>query len=327
MTQKKKNTPLGSLKKKLSKQRLLAPHRSFALTNRHNKPRPTKKVPSSRQLIKESWHLFKSDKKLFIGLTSIYVILGWLIVGGVSQLNYSNYKDMLAELPDINPDSLFYTGTLFVAILGGAYNASATELNQFLVGLSAVLFFIITVWAVRNISSDQKVTIRQSLYNGPTPLISLLLVILVIGLQLIPGLIGVLILSLINSQDYIQGGVEAMAFAAAAILLIVLSIYFIVSSIVAAVIVTLPNMYPVASLRLAKKLVIGRRFTIFLRLLLLMITIALLWAIVLLPIIYIDSKLVAVSYLPLVSITIQLLGGVSLLLGTIYIYRLYRNLL
>lgn len=315
----------GLIRSKVSKARSHNPHRSFRLTGKYDKPVFAAPLVSGKRLLVDSRRFILRNKKLLFGLTLIYIVFNWLAVGIAAQADYTDYRDVVEQVSEGNPDGLEDVGTLFLATLSGAYTTSVSELQQFISTIISFLFVLVLIWAVRNISGGQPVTVRESLYNGPAPFISLLIIAAILMLQLLPGALGVLVFTLANGQTA-ELGAMSMAFAGAAVLLIALSLYWATSTLLAGIIVTLPNMYPVASMSLAKQLILGRRFAVFLRFLVLLIVLIIVWAIILLPVIYLDATF-QIPYVPIVSVAVQLVTGFSLLLSSVYAYRLYRSLL
>lgn len=318
--------PVVRIGDKVRKARKLNPHRSFRLTGKHIKPRHARPLTSAWRLLLESWKFILANKKVLLGLIAIYIVISWLAIGIASQSDYADYRDVVDQVSAGDTSSLETVGTLLLSSLSGTYISSVSELQQFVATLCSFLFLLIIIWAVRNISGGQKVTLREALYNGPAPFVSSLTVTSILLLQMVPGALGVLVLTLANGRDFTDAGVIAMAFAGAAILLIALSLYWVVGTLLGAVIVTLPNMYPIAALSLAKQLVLGRRFAVFTRVFVLVLFCILVWSLILAPVIAIDARF-KLAYLPLVPITLQILGGFTLLVSSVYTYKLYRDLL
>ena len=105
-----------------------------------------------------------------------------------------------------------------------------------------------------------------------------------------------------------------------------LSLYWMTSSFIAMIIVTLPGMYPFTALKTAGDLVVGRRLRIMLRLAWLVVGILPTWAIVLIPMIFIQGSL-KIDWLPLVPMTALVMGSMTVLWAAVYIYLLYRKLI
>ena len=112
-------------------------------------------------------------------------------------------------------------------------------------------------------------------------------------------------------------------------LVAVLSLYWITSTIIAMVIVTLPGMYPMKALRLAGDIAVGRRIRILLRLTWLVVLLLLAWAVVLIPTIVLDGALASampiMANVPIVPMAALLLASFSVVFSASYVYVLYRK--
>jgi len=117
-----------------------------------------------------------------------------------------------------------------------------------------------------------------------------------------------------------------MAFAVAAILLCVLSLYWLAGTLVALVVVTLPQMYPWRAIRIAGELAIWRRTRLLGHTLALAGLLLLMWVIILLPVLLLDTVL-KWEWLPLVPFAVQALSAFSVVFGATYVYKLYRSML
>lgn len=109
------------------------------------------------------------------------------------------------------------------------------------------------------------------------------------------------------------------------LLLAVASLYWITSSAVAMVVITLPGMYPLKALKVSGDLVIGRRLRILYRLGWLCLSIIVIWAIVVLPMILINN-ISLVQKIPIVPLTVLVLSAFTMVWSSAYIYILYRKL-
>ncbi len=301
--------------------------RSFRLRNKYSVEPTAIKLSSSWKLLKQAVHFYKTHWRIFLGLTLIYVAVLWTIVGLPSQQTYGEYKGILATAFGGNLNNVAGIGTLIAGALSGAVAPEQSELQQFLRVLAGSLFWLVFVWVARHLIAGNKVTIRQALYNAPAPLIALLTLTVIVTLQLMPAAIGVLVLSYtVGGGVTVISGVEAMLFAIGATLLILLSTYMVIQSLFALIIVTLPNMYPLAALSTAKSLVNGRRLLILRRLLAFILMLLLIWLTILVPFILLDTSINS-DIIPVVPLTLDLLSAFSLPIAIIYLYRLYRELL
>jgi hypothetical protein len=156
------------------------------------------------------------------------------------------------------------------------------------------------------------------------------LVGLVLSVQLLPVVVAVLGFTALLPFGIVDGGAEAMLFWVAAFLLILLSLYWITSTLIALVIITLPGMYPLRAIRTAGDLVVGRRIRIMLRIVWLLLFTALVWALVMMPIILLDAWLKgafpAISWLPVVPIMLLVMGTITVVWISSYVYLFYRRI-
>ena len=109
----------------------------------------------------------------------------------------------------------------------------------------------------------------------------------------------------------------------------VLVLYWTTSTLIALVVVTLPGMYPMRALRASSDLVVGRRLRILYRWLWAVLTILVAWAIVVIPVILLDtaakSAWPAVKDLPVVPYVGALMTAATTIWFAAYVYLLYRK--
>lgn len=302
------------------------PHRSF-------KPTPRLKRRYSLAGVREGWRLIldtltfmRAHTKLFIRFIIMYGVVAYFLVGGISQFDYVSFREEATETVGSGLDLVSMSISLFGGTLLGSFSQSAGELQQFLGGFVALIFWLAVIWLVRMIIAKQPARLRDAFYNGPAPLVSALGVMLVMAFQLIPAALGVFALSVAVSDHWITSAGEGLAFGGAAILLTLLSLYWLSGSLIALMIVALPGMYPFKALAAARTLVNGRRWVIVVRFVTMVIIQLLIWAVVLLPTIILEGWL-RFDWLPLVPVIVQLLSGFSLAFTSIYLYKLYRSML
>ncbi len=311
---------------RLRNKRRQAVHKSFALS-RHQKfiAKPTK-VPRSLKLLKQTLVFLKRNWKLYLSLSTIYLLLLWVVLGLPNQQGYSDLKALVDETLGGEQQSWLAFGSLLAGVLGGVIAGDQSELQQFLNWLVSIVFWLVFIWATRHKMAGNPVGVRMALYNAMTPLIPLLTVLFIVALQLIPGSIGALVLSFTFTGGGLVNGVEAMLFSLGAFILILVSLYWLIQSLLAAIVVTLPNMYPLQAMSSAKELVSGRRFVILRRLAVVMIAIALVWVAALLLAIVLDSYS-TIEWLPIVPLVLNVLTACTVPVMVIYLYHLYRKLL
>jgi hypothetical protein len=308
------------------------PHRSFRLTRRRDYVRSLELpgyIAFTHYVNKTLW----SNRKLFFGLACIYLVLFTILVGLGSQDSYNTLTDTLqqtgASITQGDISQLGQAGVLFLTIATVGITDSPTEAQQIYAVLLALMVWLTTVWLLRNKMAGHKVRLRDGLYNAGAPILPLFLVVLVLVVQLIPILIAAIGYGAASSSGLLNGGVEAMFFWVAASLLGLLSIFWATSTLFGMIIVTLPGMYPMKALRNAGDLVLGRRMRILLRWLWMFVMIGILWAVVLIPMILIDLWLKSIwpffVGVPLIPVVLAILGTVSVIWLSGYVYLLYRK--
>lgn len=309
------------------------PHRSFR-TTRHRDYTRSLRLPGYWSFTNKVRKTLWQHKKIFLWLAAIYAILTAILVGIASQDSYSQISDTLrttgTDLFNGNWGEVGRAGILLLVGATGGSTTVLTEAQQIYAVLLTLLTWLTAVWLLRAILADKRPKLRDGLYSAGAPILSTLLVVLVGVVQLFPVVIAVIGFGGASSAGLFNGGVEAMVFWAVAALLIALSLYWLTSTLLALVIVTLPGMYPMRAIRAAGDLVIGRRFRILLRLLWLLLITAVIWAIIMIPVIVFDAWLKgispAVQWLPIVPIVLLVMATVTTIWMASYVYILYRGI-
>ncbi len=308
------------------------PHKSFRWTRRRDYVRPLT-MPGYIAFTTEVWKTIWRYKNTFGLLILTYALMSAVLVGLVSQSTYSQIGDLLrTSSGDIfkgNVGQIGQAGLLLVSAMSGALNPNLTDTQQVLSALLIIMMWLTTIWLLRAFLAGHKPKFRDGLYNAGAPIIPTLLLALVLVVQLIPAAIAAIGLSAALPTGLVSQGVEAMVFWVVVLLLFLLSLYWITSSFIALVIITLPGMYPFNALKTASELVVGRRLPVVLRIVWLFVITIILWAVVMIPIILFDAWLKgAVSglqWLPIVPLSLLIASSISVLWITSYIYLLYRK--
>ena len=171
----------------------------------------------------------------------------------------------------------------------------------------------------RQVLSGKQPRIRDAYYKGMTPLIPFMLVLLVIGLQLLPLLIGSALYSMVMSNGIAVYFIEKLLWTLLFIGLALWSLYMISASVFALYIITLPEMTPVKALRSARELVRHRRWTVLRKILFLPLVLLLVTALIMVPIIILATVVVQWVFFGLTIFALLVVHG--------YAYTLYRELL
>jgi hypothetical protein len=308
------------------------PHRSFRMTKRRDHTRSLQ-LPGYWAFTSYVRRTLWAHKKTFISVVAMYALLTAVLVGIASQDNYTILTDTLrdtgSQVFSGNVGAVGQAGLLFLASVSGGLRTDLTEVQSVYAAIIALLVWLTTVWLLRNILAGHTVRVRDGIYNGSAPIISTFAVALVLVIQLLPLSIAIIGYTAAVATGLLDGGVEAMLFWFAAGMLGLLSLYWITSTFIALVIVTIPGMYPYTALKTAGDMVIGRRIRILLRIVWLAAGIAIGWIVVMLPVILLDTWLKgiwpAISGVPIIPVVLLLLGSLTIVWAASYIYLLYRK--
>jgi len=279
------------------------------------------------------WQTLWSFKSSFIPLVLFYALLSGLFVGLASQNTYSQLGELIrsagSEVAGGDSNRLGDAGLLLVVGLSSGLGANLSETEQLMVGLLALIVWLVTIWLLRALLAGHRPRLRDGFYNAGTPIIPTMLLSMVLLLQLIPAAVAMMGISVLLPTGFISGGVSAILFWLVILLLIILSLYWVSSTIMAMVVVTLPGMYPMQALKTARELVTGRRLKIILRMVWLFFAALLLWALIMIPIILFDAWIKGVwqtiEWIPFIPVAWLIVGAVTLVWSASYIYLLYRK--
>ncbi len=270
-------------------------------------------LPSSWKLLKHSTKTLWKYKKVLGGVLLVYGIVQLILAQSLAG-NFSELKNIVDEVfGSIAGGVVVFTYLL--GTIGQANSAEASVYQSILFVIGSLAF----IWALRQLLADKTIRIRDAYYRGMHPLIPFILVLLVIGLQTIPALIGAWLYSVVISNGIAVSIVEQLFWLIVCFIIALLSIYMICSSVFALYIVTLPDMTPMKALRSARELVRYRRWTIVRKIIVFVIVAVMSFAMVMLPIIWVVPVAAPVVFYLL---SVLLLG-----MGHTYIYTIYRELL
>lgn len=312
---------------------LKTPHKSFRYTPRDAAVRPLV-MPSYLAFSNSVTALILSHKRVFLSLGALYAALYAVLVGVGSQETYTLLGSLFEEstggtFQDV-VGTVWGVGALIATVSFSGLTEEQTALQSVFSLFLFAMMWLSVVWLARNVLAGKKVKMRDGLYSSGAPLFATLAVFGLLILQLIPVGVAALGYGAASATGLLSGGVEAMLFWFAAALLATLSIYWVISSLFAIVLVTIPGTYPLWALHASSKLVSGRRVKIFSRLLWMLSVVAVTWVLVLLVAVLFDALirqvLPGVNWLPIVPFAVLLLTAWSALWGSVYIYLLYRKL-
>ena len=279
----------------------------------------TKPLPGIKILVVEPLRLIRDNKNTFLGLTAIYSALVFILIKGLgSAFDIVQTKRDLLDVVGGGGNSLKNSYSLFNYLLG-SFNGQLGDVAGTYQLLFSIVFMLATIWLCRQLFTGQKPRIKDTFYKGMYPLIPFILVLVVISLQLIPVTIGSFLFSTVISQGLAITFFEKLLWFVLFGLTSLLSLYFVLSSIFALNIATLPDVSPIIALRSARELVRHRRIGIFARILLLPIAGFFLTGLIFIPLILIAPILVEPLFL--------VASCFGLIFATVYMYNFYRLLL
>lgn len=307
------------------------PHRSFKLTRRRNYARQLK-LPGYFAFTAGVLQHLKKYAKVFISLIFVAATVTFLLVGLASQ---DSFKVVSSLLHDASSD-VFQGGwgeigkasILLASGVTGGFSGQLSDVEQIFSAIIGLLVWLVTVWLLRAQVAGKSPRLRDALYNAGAPIVSTGLLFLLFVAQVLPGVLGIVIYTTVASAAVLSGFMLMLAFIAI-FLLVLLSTYLATSTVVALVVVTLPGMYPWQALKIAGDLVVGRRIRILLRLVWLVVSLAVLWTIILVPIVLFASWLQATydqtAWVPIVPVALLLASTASIVFAGSYVYLLYRK--
>ena len=295
----------------LEPNRLKPPKRGLSFKNR---AKHTVKLPSAWQLARQSALTLWGHKELFVGITVVYGLLNILLAQSLSgATDVSSLTQTVGHLKNLD-SGLKAFGSL-INSTGSGSDPAASAYKLFL----GLVFSLAVIWALRQVLTGAAVRIRDAYYRGMYPLVPFILVLLVIGLQLIPFLIGSALYALVMNNGLAVHFIEQALWTLVFGVLALVSLYIMSSSLFAVYIVTLPDMAPLKALRLAHDLVRHRRWTVMRKILCLPLFLLIIVTVIMVPIIVWLTPLSKWAFFVLSICVLPVIHA--------YMYTLYRELL
>lgn len=302
-----------------SSRKLATPkYRSFRISKRIKQTKPA--LTGGFRLFYRSLLTLKNGWKLLGGIALIYLLVSLLLVRGLSvTIGAGEIKDALQQLFG-GGGQVAASVTVFGLLLGSA-GASASDAASVYQTVFLIVFSLAFIWALRQYLSEktQKIRIRDAFYRGMYPLVPVVLVLLVIGLQLVPLYVSGFLYSAVFGTGLAVTVLEQVLWAILLFLLALLSLYLVSSSIIALYIATLPNVTPMQALRSSRDLVRHRRWIIMRKVFFLPVAMITLAGIIVVPLIMLSPTLAEWVFLGLSALALPIVHT--------YLYSLYRELL
>lgn len=312
------------------------PHRSFRRSYAEDSLGREIKLPGCLEF---SLHVFKKlaqNWRLFLPLLLLAVVVEVLCVGLISESTYLDFQSNLETgnhtFAEGNLGNFAKAGLIFASTLTSSGLTSNFSESQVLFLLLLFLFlWLITIYLLRFRLANKSISLRAALYNSTTPLLSSLVVWLVLLLEMLPLLLIIVTYASAVSTEFLATPFYAFMYFIFATLMFLLFSYLFSGSILALPAVSAPGVFPLDALRAAKNLAFGRRVQIFTRLLFLVFTLAVVWVVLLLPLIILDlvlkSWLGFLAGFPFIPLVLIILICFSFIYISAYLYLLYRRFL
>lgn len=312
-----------------------SPHRSFKRSYREDYDRPFE-APGLLSHAIASFKLIFKNWRLFLPLAIIIIVANIALVGLMNEDTFVAFQNSVDEttagFKNGELGTFAKSGLLLIStITTGGLSTGMTEVQQVFAVLLFIITWLVTIYLLRQRLAGHKVKLRDGLYNALTPFISTLIVVAVIFLEAIPIMIVVITYSAAVSTNFLSTPFYALIYVIFAALMLLLSVYLISSSLIALVAVSAPGLYPFVAIRSAHELLLGRRIKFIIRLIYLIIVIAVVWVVIMTPLIALDLALKSsISWLngiPFVSIELLIMTCFTAIYATTYLYLFYRRLL
>lgn len=305
------------------------PHRSFKLTRKRDYTRSTG-LPGYWAF---TWYVRKvlqTEQWLFIKFIALFSILIALTIGLMSQESFKLLNDTVTQVGEgvTNGDISGFTQNLAISVgvITGAFNAPLSDSQRIYAGIILLLGWMTMVWLLRQqLAGYEKLRLRDGLYSSGSPFVSTFLIVMLLFVQLIPLALAIIAYVAAESVYIFDDVLFTTFFWIIEAILVTLSLYWLTSTFLALVIVTLPGMYPYKAIKAAGDLVLGRRVRILFRLFWMIGIVLTIWIAFLVPAIAFVN-VVNIPWLPLVPLVVLVLSVWSLQWCSAYIYLLYRKL-
>ncbi len=324
----------SKIKKYFSRPSKVKLHKSFKRSYREDYKREIE-VPGIMYHIFATFRMIFKNWKLFLPLLIIAVLMAAVLVGLMSESSYQQFKDVLdqtmeqTETGDIG--DFAKAGLLLISTVAtGGLSGESNEAKTVFVVLIFLIIWLTTIFILRHRLAKHKIKLRDALYNAMTPLISTFVVFAVAVIQCVPIFLLIIVYSAAVQTEFLATPFYALVFFIFAAIMLLLSGYLLSSSLIALVAVSAPGLYPLKALHTASDLMMGRRVKFILRIIALMFALAVVWVIVMLPLILFDLGMknfewtVGIPFVPVCLLVMTCFTGIYI---TAYLYLYYRWML
>lgn len=279
--------------------------------------------------------LFK-NWKLFGGLLLIIVFMNAICVGLMSETTYIAAQDSIDESSELlNYGEIGRVAKSAILLINNITTGGLTndmkDIQPALAFFFVAVTLLVTIYFLRHLLAGNHPRIRDGLYNALAPLITVFLAIGLIFIHLIPVFIFTILYSTAIQTEFLTDPLYSFLFWLLSSLLLLLSAYLLPVSILSLMAVTVPGIYPMQAMNAVTDLIQGRRTKFIIRLAFGVLFLAVIWVVIMMPIIWLDLVLKQnVEWLegvPIVPFFFQLMTTFSVIYASAYVYLFYRRML
>lgn len=278
--------------------------------------------------------LFK-NWKLFLPLVLIATVASVLLVGMMSEEVYQEFQsafDQTNEEYDGKFGNFAKAGLMLIStVTTGGLNQDMNEAQLLMMLLILLMVWLIVVYILRRIVAGKTLKLRDALYNALAPLLSTICLMALFVIELIPALITLIIYVAAKETEFLTMPFYALIFFIFAVLMLLLSIYLTSRTVIAMVRVSVPGTYPIKALKEAADILLGRRIRFIVRLVFLAFVVAIIYIVIMMPIILLDmwlkSSFEFLASVPFVSFFLVLTTIYAFVYAAAYIYLFYRRMI
>ena len=310
------------------------PHRSFRRSYREDYQRDLE-VPGIMYHVLATFRAIFKNWKMFLPLVALVAMMAVVLIGLMNEASYQQFQDVLDETTEqMGSGDIGYVakaGLLLIStVTTGGLSGEASETSVVFAVLIFLIIWLTTIFILRHRLAGHKLKLRDALYNAMTPLISTFVVFVVAVIQCIPIFLLIIVYSAAVQTEFLAMPFYALVFFIFAALMILLSGYLLSSSVMALVAVSAPGLYPMKALNTASELMRGRRIKFVLRLVALLLALAVIWVVVMLPLMVFDLLMknfewtAEIPFVPVCLLIMTCFTGVYI---TAYLYLYYRWML
>lgn len=313
--------------RKLRRNRAEAPHKSFVRTRGRDKI----KKPKIEGYIAFPWYvlrMLRNRKWVYIRFILIFLALSTLFIGALQVDNITSVNQVI-DSANSGTDIFGPVSRAAVTVgssIMGALNNNLSDVQYVYVSALIIIAMLTVIWLLRHQLAGKKLKVRDGLYAAAAP-IAAEYVLVVVGIaQLIPAALATLIYVSATTSGILDGGIETAMFSLALLFIVVLTLYFMTTTLFAMFIASIPGTYPMQAYHAARKIVVGQRLRLLLRLLWMVIILLAVWFIVLVPLVIVVNSIGGGSSWA-IPIAYQLMVASSIVYATAYGYLLYRRMI